>query len=496
MGLIQDIPLLVEEFKAQSDRLEHDRVLYEIYEGDLKTYLLGALKKQLSPKSYEQAVHRIAPINVLPRIIGKLSIYGKTPGRSLGEQAKESDTKLWSEIEKDLKLNATMSMANKFFNLHKRVWIEPFIDQGKPQLRVIPSHKFFVYSTDRVNPLRPTHFVKIMGTFKDKSGAHRVLFYGYTKDEFVAFDSEKEIVRDLMTTDGINPIGRLPGVYINRSKSELNPIMDTDTLPMTLLIPIILTDVNYAHMFTHFPIFYGVDVTDENLVRAPNNFWGFKSDPASNKTPSVGILEANADSAKSIELVKAQLSFWMQARNIKPGAMGSLNVENAASGISKAIDEMDTSEDRQAQVPIFQDAEEDVLRLLIESHHPDWMKSPDYRHKVAFSAGVQVECKFPEQRPIVDSSKMIADEVSKMEKGLTTQKRALKALNPDMTDKDIDALIAEINAEKAQRVAEAQAAMVAQGPNEESEEEDDNEPDPAAPAAHGKRQVADAVSEE
>jgi hypothetical protein len=480
MGLVQDIPLLLEEFKAQTDRIEHDRVLYEIFEGDLKTHLCAALRAQLSPKSYEQAVHRLAPINVLPRIIGKLSIYGKVPARSLDEGSAEKDTKLWADVEKELKLNDTMAMANRLFNLHKRAWIEPFLDQGKPQIRVIPSHKFLVYSNDHVNPLRPTHFVKIMGKFKDTtSGEERVLFYGYTKDEFVAFDSKGEIVQAKMTTNGANPLKRLPGVYVNRSKSELVPLMDSDTLPMTLLIPIILTDVNYAHMFSHFPVFYGVDLTDEGLTRAPNSFWKFKSDPSSQTTPQVGILEANADSSKSIELVKAQLSFWMQARNIKPGAMGSFTVENAASGIAKAIDEMDTSEDRQNQVPIFQDTEEEVARMIVETYHPDWMRNAEYKFRgVGFSSGVVVGCKFPEQRPIVDTSKAIDDQKKKIDMGIQDEFGAMKELYPDMTDKEIEEHLQRVQKRKLERMKEAQAAM---GENPEGEEQDSGKPPGAAP---------------
>jgi hypothetical protein len=159
--------------------------------------------------------------------------------------------------------------------------------------------------------------------------------------------------------------------------------------------------------------------------------------------------------------------------------MGSFTVENAASGIAKAIDEMDTSEDRQNQVPIFQDTEEEVARMIVETYHPDWMRNAEYKFRgVGFSSGVVVGCKFPEQRPIVDTSKAIDDQKKKIDMGIQDEFGAMKELYPDMTDKEIEEHLQRVQKRKLERMKEAQAAM---GENPEGEEQDSGKPPGAAP---------------
>jgi hypothetical protein len=444
-------------------------------EGDLESYVKAALKSQLSEKSYEQAIHRIAPINVLKRVMDKLSkIYSRPPVRTV-EFGSASDEKLLAFYQEHLEINSVMANANRFFNLHKDVFVEPYLDTetGLPKLRIVPADRFFPTSVDLVNPLRPTHLTKIMGTIKDSGGESRTLFYAYTKDEFLAFDSEKKVVTDVMMSsnnpEGINPFGEIPGVYINRSKFDLIPKVDTDTKTMTILIPVILTDLNYAHMFCSFPVLYGVGITSEGLTRSPNAFWELKADPSSEVTPQVGQVSPEFDPEKSLSLIKSQMAFWMQSRNIKPGAMGELSVENAASGIAKAIDEMDTSEDRQDQVPYFVDAEA-RLWSLIQKMHSVWMRDPNFQMRgVGWSVGAKVKTTFPEQRAIVDTSKAIADQKAKIEMRIQTRRGALKELYPDWDDRKIDEKLKEVEEESQQNMERKQnmTALMVKGSDQE-----------------------------
>ena len=173
MGLKDDIPLLLKKYNERMPALCHNEELFNIYEGDLLSYVLIDLRKQFSPQAFEQVKHRAAPINILIRIIQKLSqLYVNPPVRkAVNEDGAdvESDQELVEWYSRMIDINTVMGQGNEFFNLFKTTLVEPFVDPGngyRPGLRVVPSDRFFVCGSDEVNPTRPTHLVKIMGTMQ------------------------------------------------------------------------------------------------------------------------------------------------------------------------------------------------------------------------------------------------------------------------------------------------------------------------------------------
>jgi hypothetical protein len=455
MSLVQELPLITEQYKASGEILKHNNTLFNIYEGNLLPYILDDLRCQLSEKAFEQAKHRVAPINVLKRLIDKLSkIYSKTPQRTLSVKMPRT-RKVFDELTTAMDVNTVMNLGNEFFNLHKYCAVEPYLDRGMPAARIIPADRFLVLSTDRVNPLRPTHFSKIMGTMKDATGQDHTVFFTYSDDQFLAHDEQGNILTQEMArlgSDGGNPLGRLPVTYINRSRHEIVPQIDTDTLAMTKLLPVILTDINYAVMFQCFSMIYGIDIDDEGIKFGPNAFLRFKSDPASGKEPKIGVIKPEVDSDKVLALIKSMLAIWMQTRNIKPGSMDDMTLENAASGVAKIMDEMDTSEDRKKQVPYFMTAEADFFDLVLKLH-PTWIQDPEYKlERTAFPAGFKVSTQFAEQRPNVNTSQVIIDQKTRLDAGLQTRKGALQAIEPDLTEDEIKKKLAELDAEKPEPV--------------------------------------------
>ena len=132
--------------------------------------------------------------------------------------------------------------------------------------------------------------------------------------------------------------------------------------------------------------------------------WNFKSDPDAQTKPQIGVIKPDVNIDKVIRLIRAEVAFWLQSRNIKPGAMGDLSVESLPSGISKAIDEMDTSEDRQRQTSFFKDAERVLFDLIINKMHPVWMRDPNFKMKQSFTPGFKVTAQFSEQHAMAKTA--------------------------------------------------------------------------------------------
>lgn len=480
---------LVESFlkhwKAHAPLLKHNQELLEIYDGALLPKVKAALKTSFTRKdgtvseSYNQIEDRIVPVNILRRIVDKKSrIYQKSPVREVMDGS-DNDKELLSFYEKAFKWNRQMNIANEYFNLFEYTAIEPVAaGGGRMVLRPLANDTFLPYSVDTIDPTRPTHFIVYHGKRQTGAGSEDV-FRAYSDAEFVLFNEKGDLLlaeMDSMGLDGRNPYGKLPYIYVNRDdQRRLIPEPNTDTLKMTILIPLLLSDLSFALKFQAFSIMYAINIRDSDFQMSPNALWMINSDPETDKPAQIGSIKPQVDSDKALSVIQAVLSIWLQSIGIRPGAVGQLTTDNFASGVAKMIDEMDTSDDRQKQTEFFGPAEEDAWDLVLKRQHPVWKAQKRVENNIDFGAESTVAVSFPEQLPVVKRKEVLDELVVEMEKGLESRKGAIRRLNPHMTDEEVEAKIQEIDEEKKAR-AEAFGVPPQPGDGEkESGEGDENE---------------------
>lgn len=440
---------IVEAYKRRVGNLSHNSTLIDIFEGNLLPYVESDLKKQLSLESYEACKHRIPPINLLVKIVDKMStIYSPPPVRRIKEgTGNDADNALLAKYEEAFDINEQMRLSLEVFNLTKAQNLQPYIDDGAPKLRSVQTNAFFVLGIDPIDPKKITHVV----TF-DAIG-ERVRFTAYTDAEVLIFDDELNIdtaaMLALENPEGANPFGVIPFTYRANARFKLEPTQDTDVLRMVTLVPLLLADLNFAVMFQAFCIMYGINVDDENLKMAPNAFWRFKSQEGNDSKPEVGVLKPQVDIGEVMSLIQSVLALWLNSKGIRPGAVGQLDKDAFASGVSKLIDEMDTVELRQMLVQVFTRIEVAFWQKQMHKIHPVWNDtgklSPAWGK---FSPGAKLEIVFSPQLPLTSRGSVVKDLTAEMEAGLTTRKRALKVLNPSLSEKEIEDLEAEIKDEE------------------------------------------------
>ena len=439
--------LIVKTFDILKPYFQHSWEVMDIYEGNLQPYVLKNLKETLSPQAYEDACRRTAPINLLPKIVDKMAtIYNDPPMRSV-EGGTESDAELLKWYEENLCVNEKFSDLLDLYVATKSGAIQPYMNYTtrKPGLRAIQNDRFFVMSFDEQDPMRMTHFI----TF-DCYAENKIIFYCYTDTDIAVFDEKGDLLTAMMAklqNDGKNLYGQIPAVYANSSRYLLIPKPDTDLIPMVLLVPVIFTDMNYAAMYQCFSIVYAVDCDDEKMVRSPNAVWMFKSDVTSQKEPKVGTIKPEVDIDQVKNYVASQVSLWLSSKGIRPGAVGDVNVENAASAISKIVDESDTVEYRKACIEYFTKIEAEFWDLLLKKMHPQWVDTNQAENKAKFSPDAKVITKFASAAPLQRRKDLIEEKKLEVESKFTTRKRAIQELNPMLDEKQVDDLIEEIDEE-------------------------------------------------
>lgn len=489
----KEIKSMLSVVTGNADVRLHNARLLSIYRGGLLPFIVEALKRQLSGQSLQQACERIAPINVLQRIIDKQSkIYAGGVSRAV-IGGTDNDKALLSYYEKAMRPSRSLAHANGFFNLFKNCLIQPYLSMRdplnpKPKLRVIPSSKFIPFSTDENERENPTGFIIFKETrekLKQVAGSARGkkvsvdIWYMITADEYCYFDSDGDDWTEYYTPagsiPGVNELGRVPYVYINRDEDSVIPSIDTDVLPMATLIPVLLTDVNFAHMFSHFSIIYTMNLEDKGIVYAPNALWSFKSPPGDEAKAQIGTLDPHSDISGSLQLIANQFGLWLNCKGLKPGAIGEISASNFSSGVAKMLDEMDSSEDRKEQVPFFADGEADMWDLILNYLHPYWV-SQGLRMTERFTNGAEVVTNFAEQIPLVRRGAVVDEQLKELGGGLTTLSRALRRINPEMSETEIETLAEEIRAEKTENAPSPVAPSIApEKKNITSDEPSDNE---------------------
>lgn len=480
---VSELITYISEYSYFTERNEE---ALEIYEGDLLNRVLYILKQTLSDQYYSRIKDRVIPINFMPKIINKMSqTYSIEPLRTCSNQSFVDDYSKWMAI------NAEMSLADEYSNLHKGYALEPFIDaKGKPSLRALPFNRFLVKNEDVTDRRRPTTFIKFMGDYdkiyineKTKEQETRACqwYLAYTDSEIMAFDIDEDLIPEVVKdVEGINPVGRIPFVYGNRSKQRLIPTPDTDLIQMILMFPVVYSDLGGAVMFQCFTIMYGVDVDTSDLKWSPNAFWDFKSDPkAEGKQPKIGTVKPEADVDKVLSFLKSLMSAWFESRSIKIGSIGDLDAKDLASGVSKVIDEADTTELRSKAIPFFKKEEKDLWELLAIMNNL-WIDNDEIDTELYPVSKVNVKeviksfnIEHNPPKPTENRGEIVNTQDKEVKAKFTTRKRAIQKINPDLSETEVEALLKEIEQEENENIEKALKAF--ENNNEENNQEGEDQ---------------------
>jgi hypothetical protein len=440
---------------SYQNQVIYNKKLLDIYSGNLLKYVEDSLKLELNPRAFERSRGRIAPINILNKVVEKLSkVYVEPAVRDAGDNV--IDQELLAYYEKELDVDNTMALANELLNLNKYFALEPYLERGVPDMRILPADKFLVWSDNPNDPNDVTVFIKFMGTIQktdtpvvDSRGVISknaevsvrdvALYHVYSDLEFMIMDADGVIIeiRD-------NPYGEIPFVYCATNSFSIMPTPDADNLAMVVLIPKLLTDINYATQFQSHSIVYGIDIEIGQLDNNPDAFWSINSVPGEGKTPSIGTIKPEVDIDKVILLINTEMDMWLSSKGIKSGANGSINAANASSGIAKLIDEGDASAVTRKQINLFK-AYEDDLWDLIQTMHGYWASTQQLVDISGdFSIDFEPSIKFCEHKVIVDEKATLEELKLAFDLGLMTPKMALFKLNPEATEEQIDLMLQEI----------------------------------------------------
>lgn len=437
------IKLVLETIEGHKSRHAFNTVLFNILEGDVYSYICKSIEDQMSPLSAKTAKFRIPPINVLRKVVCKLTkLYGRPVVRSTDEQ---SDMDLIAYYEKEIGVNKLFDSLNFNFNGYKYAAMKIFEDENGISARPLTATQFIPISTSG-DPTKIDVIIEPAGMVGNNKK-----FWVYTASTFTSILENGSIFEeDMKENEGLNPYGVLPFAYANSSSYLTIPKEDHDMALMPILIPLLMTEINFGMQFLANPIIYGINLNLENIRISPNAVLNLKTDDvAAGQTQSIDVLQPSMDIQNQSKWIAQDLmATWLESKDIRASVVGS--TDNAVSGINLMIREMDTTENVKRQSVIFKDVESDFWHKLATIHN--YAVDAGRIDAGKFSDNLNLTVQYADPEPIQDRITIVDTVQKEMDAGLLSKRSALKRLNPGMTDQEIDKELELISKEKETKI--------------------------------------------
>lgn len=491
------IPSILQHIRKHEETLQYNLRLYRVFEGQIKREIEDSMRKEiLSPPALKRALQRVPSVNILKKTVDKLSKVYAEPVTRL---TTNKDQEIMDSIIKISGFNATMMAANKMLNLTKMAAIEPFVQDGKQKFRVLAGHQFLPYSDDPVNPLNMTVFIKLLGHKSKSKGDNRTyieedgllvtdddeirqvdVFQLFSDNEILIIDSDGSIRKDLMTEMGISPkneLEEIPQIYLNKSSHELVPFPDTADLDVSILVPKLLSDLNYAAQFMSHSIIWTKNADLGNQEVNPDAIVDLgDSNPNGGGEPEMGTIDPKVDIAGVLQMIEFELATYFSGKGIKTASMKGMLPGREASGIAKAMDEGDTSAELKAQQEYFRMIEQQFWGKM-QTLQNFWSNNNMVKENRLFSTAFAVNFSiiFKDLKIVESTQEKVMKIQAQRDLGVIDRRSIIKEFNPDMSEEQIEERLAQVDKEKMDAINMMESfggfnGDTAEGNNQNSEE--------------------------
>lgn len=457
------IDQILVHFNDHKQYLEFNHRLYNILGGQLKSEVEKSIAGEVFNKSaYRRIIGRIPPVNILRRAADKLSkVYVDPPNRKTPDI---QDQEILDSIITEGGIDEALVTANIYLNSLKSFALEPYVDHsGKHQFRTLAPHQFLPFSDDLFSPNEMTVFIKLMeeetkviGAKYDSDGRkvsegrlENVNILGlYSDTEVLVIDTAGDVREDKMQEYGINsrknPIAMIPFIYATKSRDRLIPFPNQEGFDVSVLIPKLIADLNYAAQFMSHSIVW---VKNTDLVGAelnPDAVVNLGDSLADGASPEIGTISPTVDIPNVLGMIEFQLKSYFDSVGIKGVQTGKMTNGRDVSGIAKAIDESDISSERKIQTEMFRRVER-ALWALVSRLQIIWASENVVIENRVFSRDFErnVTVIFSEAKPFKTLKQTIEEVELLSGLGLVNKKQALRLIYPHMTYRQVDEWIAE-----------------------------------------------------
>jgi hypothetical protein len=473
---------------------------HEIYRDMNKKWVIEALLREgFKDSTVRQMENRAVNISICRKIINKLAqCY---VGGVVRIAKDESNQKSIDELADEMDINTALKKSDRYRQLFKNTllqivpvkcrdeydesgdlkykiqpkvyapWeydvIEDAYDRTKPHVVILTDfperNQFILDQIDGSQGIRGGTVIQftrgdnreqvIADSPEDKGTQYRTFIWWSHKYHFTTDIKGKIVGEDIGMVD--NPIGRLPFINIAGDQDGHYWAEGGDDLVETsIIINKQLTDLNYIAFCQGWgQLVIAARDIPKKLIGGPDNAFIFEikdGDPS----PEVFFATSNPPIDKWLETIKTTLALLLSTNNLSPrNIAGSLDVNNAASGVAMMIEQSEVVGDLQDVQELYQDKEPEMWAIVAAWHslyHSTNSLIEDMQMVLPITDS-EVLLKFNSIKPMSSEKEKLEALKLRDELGLNTKSELIKIDNPDLSDEDAKAKLKEIEDEKMAR---------------------------------------------
>lgn len=451
----------------------------KIYEDGGKDFLIDSLKKEFGDSALNEM--RLAPINLLKKIVNKRSSLYKSPPKREVQTGEDSDQALIDYYSEELDLNETMDKAHRYFTLHSNLILYCIPNtESKLILRVIPPYQYsavpnqtdpsvadiFILNrfTENVTQQDELRSASGLGTVNLERGiekprqlvdsndkpllTEREYIFWSKEEHFTVYENEKEKIQSKV--DGENPLGINPIINLAKDRDgKFWSMQFEDAIDITMAIMKAWTDLLTIAKHQGFSILTIVSEEEpKQITFGINKAVWLKQRPEGNE-PKINYVQATSPLSEYKDLIIELLGLLLSTSDLNPKEItGSGGGASFSSGFQALIETADTLEARKRDQSPLRRAEQELWQLIKAWHNYMFdlnILTDESRSLGKFSDNFSISIQFAEVKPLETIQDRINQGKDLQVLGLMTKADLMKFVFPDMTSEHIEKKLLEIN---------------------------------------------------
>lgn len=363
---------------------------FDVYRGRQDRYILEVLQNEFSVSTV-QDMRKILSINMTEKIIHELSSLYKTAPKRQYSNASENEELQIDNLYELGKINSSMKLANKYYNLFDDVDVLVVPKDGRIVVKPMTKMGYDIIP-DASNPEKA--FALVISTwdeglhrsYRDNTSSQRNDYYTQDRvNQSIADDDDrmKTLQRFIVWTPDIhftmnghgtivseverNPIGRLPIVNIAREKDNQYFVRrGSGVTNFAIEFSACISDLaNIVKLQGYAQAVVTSTKQPSNLKVGPNSIIWLQQDENSTVQPKFEFVSPSPDIANSLEFLESLMKLFLSSRNIDPKSVSSkAEGANFSSGVERLLSMIDRFEASRDDADLFLCAELELFDLV------------------------------------------------------------------------------------------------------------------------------------
>lgn len=501
MPITQDeIKRIVEEINGESEKTRRAMAKrrHDIFKDGGRAFLIEQIQREFGPEALKEM--RLAPVNLLKKIVNKRSqVYKKAPQRKCEGEANQQLVDFYTQR---LELNPLMQKANRYYSLHSNevIYTRPvpqkdgtqalksdvvapylysiraehadktkidtyvfneFIEQGM----VTPQHNVPSATGHQSFSMEPGYKTKGDQVASGETATDLKRNYIFWQDEtHFTTDESGNVIRlaDQDDTQFLNPIQIKPIVNIAKDRdNEPWATQGEDLIDLTMAIQMGWSDLLTIakHQGYGQPVISSEDEPKKVILGINKALWLKKSPDGTAATFEYVTANSPLDQYKA--LLMELLGILLSTNDMEPGSIaGAQAVQQFTSGFHQLIAMSDNLAAIEGDKPVFLKAEREHWEIIKRWHnymYDSGVLDQEARALGRFTDDFKIAVEFADVKPLESEDEILARVEKQRGMGLMTRLDAMMKLYPALSEEEARAKLAEIDAEKAEAIAQFQA---------------------------------------